>query len=319
VLSLIVDNLLSPILLAFGLGIFARLVRSDLEISDSLYSALSIYLLLAIGLKGGVAISETPFQSLVGPICITLLVGVITPLVAFFVLRAILRLSLQDSAGVAAHYGSVSAVTFLAALSFLDAQGQSYEGFLPALMAILEVPGIAVGLLLYQLLQEKGKSLRKAAKEILFGKSLLLLIGGLIIGAISGKEKFTTLEPVFVEPFQGTLFVFLLALGLQCGQRLGDVRRAGPKLIAFATVIPVLHATLGIWLGQLAGLSLGGAMVLGVLSGSASYIAAPAAVRIAIPKASPALYLTCSLAITFPFNIAFGIPLYFKFASWLYS
>ncbi len=318
-LELIGDNLLSPILLAFFMGIAARVVKSDLEISEPLYVSLSIYLLLAIGLKGGVALSITPVGELALPILATIAIGIITPLIAFALLYRLFSFSLENAAATAAHYGSVSAVTFLACLSFLEIQGVPYEGYVPALMAILEIPGIGVALLLFELYKnDSGKSLTRAVREILFGKSLFLLIGGLLIGLVSGQEKFEPLEPLFVDPFKGILLLFLLALGLQCGNRLGDVRRAGLRVIAFAIALPVLHAALGMLAGKAVGMSLGGTVVLGVLAGSASYIAAPAAVRIAIPKASPALYLTCSLAITFPFNIVVGIPLYYHMAKMLF-
>jgi hypothetical protein len=306
-------NLLSPIVLAFALGALATLLRSDLRIPDALYESLSIYLLLAIGLKGGIALSEADPAQLIGPAIVTLLLGASIPVWCVLILTRLGKFTRVDSAAIAAHYGSVSAVTFVACLTFLEATGVPVEGFVTALVALMEVPGIVVALLLAR--SGHGVAWSETIRELLTSKSILLLVGGLAIGAISGPARFASVEPLFVGLFSGALVLFLLELGLVAARRFRDIGRAGAFLVAFAIVMPILHATAGATLGSLVGLSLGGATVLGVLAASASYIAAPAAVRIALPEANPGLYLTAVLAVTFPFNLAIGIPLTFAIAS----
>lgn len=314
-MDLLVQNLVSPIVLAFALGMVARWVKSDLEIPDAIYQALSIYLLFAIGLKGGVAISETPAAKLVGPISITLILGILTPISAFFALKLFGRLSRVDAAAAAAHYGSVSAVTFLAAIEASRFAGIPADGFLPALVAILEVPGIIIGLLLAR--QTRGGGIKAALHEVLAGKSIFLLIGGMVIGGVCGTEKIDSVAPFFIDPFKGVLCIFLLELGIVAGRRLVDARKAGWRLIVVGCVLPLVHGLIGTVGGILFGMTPGGSAVFGAMVGSASYIAAPAAVRIALPKASPGIYLTLALGITFPFNLAIGIPTFLSFAQYL--
>lgn len=313
-LELLRINLLSPVVLAFVLGLVATLVRSDLKIPDALYTALSIYLLLAIGLKGGAELSVTPLASLWKPALVTLGLGVITPLLGYWVLRRLGRFGVADSAAIAAHYGSVSAVTFIASLSFLQAAGVAYEGFMPTLVAILEVPAIVIALLIARRGLGAVGSLGQAIREIFAGKSILLLVGGLLIGLLSGKEGLKQVAPLFVDPFRGALVLFLLELGMVAAKRLRDLRKAGLFLVGFGILVPIFQGILGVWLGTFSGLSLGGATVLGTMAASASYIAAPAAVRIALPQANPSYYLTLALGITFPFNLTLGIPFYYFLA-----
>ncbi|MEZ5301487.1 MAG: sodium-dependent bicarbonate transport family permease [Verrucomicrobiales bacterium] len=314
-MDIIAQNLLSPIILSFSLGLVAAWIKSDFELPDAVYQGLSIYLLLAIGLKGGASVSQTPLGELVGPAVVTLLLGILTPLSAFAAARYIARLATTDAAAVAAHYGSVSAVTFLAAIEGARAAGFAPEGYLAALVAILEVPGIIVGLVLAR---GKGSgSLGKALHDVLTGKSIVLLLGGLAIGTACGAEKMESVAPFFTDPFKGVLCLFLLELGTVAARRMRDMRQAGLRLVAIGCAIPAVHGLVGVACGIWAGMSAGGAAVLGAMVGSASYIAAPAAVRIALPKASPGIYLTLSLGITFPFNLVIGIPLFLEFAEFL--
>lgn len=306
-------NLLSPMILAFGLGIVAVVVRSDLRVPDEVYDALAIYLLLAIGLKGGAALAVTPLRQLVGPVLVTLSLGVGIPLWSYAVLRRLGRLDVANAAAIAAHYGSVSAVTFITALAFFERIGVPVEGYLPALVAVLEVPAIVVGLLIARL-KLGGGSWGELLRELLTGKSVVLLVGGLVIGWLSGPEGMKPVAPFFVDLFRGALTLFLLDMGMVTARRLRDLRGVGLFLLGFGILAPVVHGALGALLGSWAGLSVGGAAVLGTMAASASYIAAPAAVRIALPQASPSLYLTSALVITFPFNLAVGIPLYHAFA-----
>jgi len=319
-LELVRLNLLSPVVLAFALGMVATLARSDLKFPDELYTALSIYLLLAIGLKGGAELARTPMDQIAGPALATLALGVSIPLWSYAIVRRIGRLGVPDAAALAAHYGSVSVVTFIAALSFLDAARVPYEGFLPTLVALLEAPAIVVALLLARMRGGAGRgSWGTVLHEVLAGRSVLLLMGGLVIGALSGQAGMARVGPFFVAPFQGALVLFLLEMGMVAARRFRDLRTGGAFLLGFAVVMPLLHGTLGVALGSLAGLSLGGSTVMGVMAASASYIAAPAAVRIALPEANPGYYLTAALAITFPFNLVAGIPVYFAIARWMHA
>lgn len=316
-LELVRINLLSPIVLAFVLGILATLVRSDLKFPEELYTALSIYLLLAIGLKGGAELAVTPLAEFWAPALATLGLGVAVPVWSYAILRRMGRFEVADAAALAAHYGSVSAVTFIASLSFVEAVGIGAEGFMPTLVAILEVPAIIVALVIARMKVGGRGSWGEVLHEVVAGRSILLLLGGVVIGFLSGKEGLAKVSPFFVDLFQGVLTLFLLEMGMVAARRFGDLRRVGIFLLGFGIVMPILHGALGAWLGALAGLSVGGSTVLAVLAASASYIAAPAAVRIALPQANPGFYLTASLAITFPFNLTVGIPLYHAIAQWV--
>ncbi len=313
----LLSNFASPVVLAFALGIAAKLLKSDLEIPKPLYQGLSIYLLLAIGLKGGVELSKTSLDAFIGPASITLLLGVLTPLIAYLILRYLGRMDMINSSAIAAHYGSVSAVTFIAAISYVESLGYSPEGFMPTLVALLEVPGIIVALLIPQLSNGGNGSFKKALHEVVTGSSIILLLGGLVIGFVAGPVKFESVEPFFVSGFQGALVLFLLELGMVTARRLSDLKKVGVFLLGFGILVPILHGVLAIWLGLMVGLSVAGATVLAAMVSSGSYIAAPAAVRIALPKANPSYYLTASLGITFPFNITIGIPIYYLIAIWM--
>ena len=323
ILDLAAANLLSPLLLCFALGAVAVLLRSDLRVPEPVFNALSIYLMLAIGLKGGVELSRLPPSAFVLPGLAALGLGVAIPLWCYALLRRVGRFGVADAAAIAAHYGSVSAVTFVAAIAYLDAARTPYEGYAPALLAIMEVPAIVVAFALARAGGALGGggpgggTAGEAVREILSGKSVVLLAGGLLIGAVVGEAGYLRVKPVFSDLFQGALCLFLLELGILAAGRLGDFRRVGPFLAVFAVAMPVLHGALGVAVGHAIGLSAGGMTVLGTLAASASYIAAPAAVRLALPQANPGYYLTASLAITFPFNLTLGLPLYNALARWI--
>ena len=310
-------NLLSLPILAFALGCLSRLIRSDLSLPQEVFSALASYLLFAIGIKGGVELSHTQATTIALPMIVTLVLGCITPVSAYVVLRYLGRFSQADAAGIAAHYGSVSAVTFMAAQKFVADQGCPSEGFMSTLLTILESPGIAIALFLGLLSSKKTRSMKSALHEVFTSRGFMLMIGGLVLGACTGEKNWTDVSLFFDSRgpvFRGILCLFLLHMGTVAGERLGDLRRVGLFLIIFAILTPIIHGCLGVYLGSLAGLSLGGATVLGTMAASASYIAAPPAVRLTLPEANPTLYLTCSLGITFPFNLILGIPLYYQFA-----
>jgi uncharacterized protein len=321
-LDTLTANLLSPIPLAFALGIVARLIKSEFSLPKDLYTSLSIYLLFALGLKGGVELSHATFNEIAAPAGVTLLLGCITPITTYAVMRFVGGFSNADSAGMAAHYGSVSAVTFIAAQQFTQRVGASAEGFMPTLLTLLESPGIHIALGLGAIQRAKSFGAQGGASggigavlhEVLTGRTMVLLVGGLLVGYLMGEPGWNSVGPFYDGMFRGALMLFLLEMGVVAGSRLGDLRKVGPFLLAFGIVVPLLHGALGAALGTWAGLSVGGATVLGTMAASASYIAAPPAVRITLPEANPTFSLTASLAITFPFNILAGIPIYYRIA-----
>ena len=305
-------NLLSPVVLAFALGLLAARLGSDLDVPEGVMGAASLYLLLAIGLRGGVELSESSLADVWLPALATLGLGVGVPLAVFAVGRTALRLGVEDAASLAAHYGSVSVVTFTAAVTLLESRGVEVDGFMTTLLALLEVPGIVVALALAS--SVAGGRFAAAVHETLTGRSVLLLLGGLVIGLLSGADRFERAAPVFVDLFYGVLVLFLLGLGATVGRRLADVRVTGARLVGFGVAAPLLLGVAGTLLGGVVGLGVGSATVLGVMAASASYIAAPAAVRIALPGASPARSLVPALCVTFPVNLAVGIPLFYALA-----
>jgi uncharacterized protein len=307
-------NLTSPAVLAFVLGALATTLRSDLRFPESITSFLSSYLLLAIGLKGGVAIADSSPADLWLPALATIALGTVTPLVGFVVARRFVRLDVGGAASLAAHYGSVSAVTFTAAVAFATAAGTPPEGFLPALVALLEVPGIVVALALAGR-HSSGSSFSRAVHEVFTGKSVVLLVGGVVIGLVADQSGWEKVEPLFVDLFPGILVLFLLDLGVLAGRRVRAIAAVGPRLVVFAVAVPLMFGALGVLAASLVGLSTGGATVLGAMAASASYIAAPAAVRTGLPHTDPAIALGAALGVTFPFNLAIGIPLYAELAA----
>lgn len=369
-------NLLSPIPLAFALGVVAKRMKSELSLPRDLYASLSIYLLFALGLKGGVELAHASWAAIAHPAAATLALGLITPTIAFAVLLASKRFGIEDAAGIAAHYGSVSAVTFIAAQQFLQRANVPVEGFMPTLLALMESPGLhlalAIGVVararrtrraqLTELASRAAAGVMprsiaagairadataadvagllaptpthaptqtpppKAASsgrtngladvlhEIVTGRTMVLLVGGLVIGYLMGEPGWKSVSPFFDTGFKGALMLFLLEMGIVAGERLGDLRKVGGFLLAFGILLPIVHGALGVWLGTMAGLSVGGATVLGTMAASASYIAAPPAVRLTLPSANPTYSLTAALAVTFPFNLLVGIPLYFRLA-----
>lgn len=322
-LSSLPSSLLTPMVLAFVLGLFATLVKSDLRFPDELYTALTIYLLFAIGLKGGMKLDGLSIAQVGGPLLAAVALSALIPVWSFLVLKKVVGLDAVNAGAVAAHYGSVSAVTFSAVLAYLEIARVQVEGFMPALLAVMEAPAIIVAIYLALKASQQGTAARpgefkRLLHDLLTGKGILRLLGGLAIGLACGKKGYEQVAPLFDAPFKGVLTLFLLEVGLVTGRRLRDLKSAGWRLVAFAVVMPVFHGMLGALAGHACGLGPGGSTVLATLAASASYIAAPAAVRIALPQASPALYLTSSLAITFPFNIVLGIPLYHAFSSYLF-
>jgi hypothetical protein len=311
---------MDPVVYFFLLGVAARLLRSDLKLPGVLYESLTIYLLLAIGIKGGVELASHLSGQVIGQVVAALGVGLVLPLLAFPVLRYAGKFSACDAGAIAAHYGSVSVVTFAVGLSFLAQRNIAYESYMPLFVAVLEAPGIIVGVMLGRM-SGGGRESRWPVllKEVMLGKSIVLLLGGLVIGALAGPAAIAPVKPFFFDLFKGALCLFLLEMGLIVAARAGDLRRAGRFLIGFGVLMPLVAGSLGATIGWLVQLSVGGTTLLAVLAASASYIAAPAAVRIALPEANPGFSLAAALGVTFPFNIALGIPAYYAIARFLHG
>lgn len=343
------DNLLTPIPMCFALGIFSKLIHGGIKVPKDFYYAISIYLLMSIGIIGGHELAheyqEHGIDTIWKPALVTLFLGCMTPISAYCVLRYVGRLSIADAAGIAAHYGSTSAVTYIVANDYVGGQILNGEkvvpnAYLPTLVTILECPGIAIALIIgaiglgmekqakasesngTQLQDEEaGGNIWEALHEVITGQSLMLMVGLLVIGFISTMvmppKKFEVFHEFFYNKnmiFRGALCIFLLEMGLVTGERLVDLLKVGPFLIAFGIIMPLIHGFVGAYLGHLAGMNVGGCTVLAAIVSSASYIAAPPAVRLTLPQANPTLSMTASLGITFPFNIAVGVPIYYWMA-----
>lgn len=315
--DLALSNLVSVGVLAFVFGFIAARVKSDVRVPEQIYQFLSIYLLFGIGLKGGHSLKSVSFEEVVTPAVTTVIVGALIPVLAFITLRLIRALSVVDRGSIAAHYGSTSLVTFSAALLFLESNSIFVEGFAPALLTLMEIPGLIVGIYLGSRTPGSEVKWSETLKEVLLGKTVLLLFGGLFIGAVSSNEGYEKVSPFFIGLLSGLLVLFLLHLGYLAGFNFSEVRKVGKPLIVFGLVFPLVVGITGVAIGGAIGLSIGGATILGVLCASASYIAAPAAVGVALPKANATLALMSSIGVTFPFNLIVGIPVYFKVAEFL--
>ncbi|SFR34865.1 sodium-dependent bicarbonate transport family permease [Litoreibacter janthinus] len=317
VLALAADNLLSPLILFFVLGVLAAFARSDLTIPEAAAKALSIYLLFAIGFKGGASVAA---HGVDGGLVLSLLAGcmlsAVIPFVAFGLLRVMTQLSTTDAAAVAGHYGSISIVTFVACSTALTGRGLDPEGYMVAVAAVMEAPAILSALWLVSRMSGNSQMDSALWREILLNGSIVLLVGSFAIGAITGQDGLDKIASFIVSPFQGVLCLFLLDMGLVAGRGLRDSGRyLTPGVFAFGMLMPIVGSVFGLAVGLLLGLSTGGVALFMTLSASASYIAVPAAMRVALPEANPSIYLTLSLGITFPFNLTLGIPTYIAIAS----
>ena len=304
---------LDPVVLFFLLGLAAGLVRADLRLPPAIYEFLSVLLLLTIGLKGGVELANQSFAALLPQMTAVVLMGVLLPLAAYPVLRFAGRFARADAASIAAHYGSVSVGTYAVAAAYLTYRQVAFEEYMPVFLVLLEVPAIIVGILLARGIGRDTRW-RLMTREVLLGKSIVLLLGGLLIGWAAGPEGLRPVEGLFFDLFQGVLALFLLEMGLIAASQVASLRRHGLFLIAFGIAMPLVSGALGVGLGWMLGLSVGGTALLATLAASASYIAVPAAMRLSVPEANPTLSLAASLGVTFPFNILAGIPLYHRLA-----
>ena len=309
----------SPVILFFLLGLLASALRSDLAIPEAIAKGLSLYLMAAIGLKGGVAVAKSGLNA---EIASALLAGIALsftiPFLAYAVMRWFARLDQVNAGAVAAHYGSVSIVTFVTANEILGAGGLAVAGFMVAVLAVMETPAILSGLMLARRGQSgDGNSRTELIREVFLNASVVLLLGSFAIGVIAGPRGYAEVQPLFDSGFKGVLCLFLLDMGLIAARRLMEARSLNLRLVILAIAFPLVNGTLGVLVGHAIGLDVATAAALGVLCASASYIAVPAAMRLALPQADPGIYLTMSLSITFPFNILVGIGLFAALARWL--
>ena len=303
--------MLDVVVLFFLLGLLAGLARSELKLPPALYDSLSLVLLLAIGLKGGEGLAKHPLLPLVPQLAVVIALGIVLTIVAHAVLRR--RFAAADAASIAAHYGSVSVATFAVGVNWLNTRGIDFEPQLPIFLAVMEVPPIIVGIVLARGLRS-GIDWQKLGHEAFFGKGVVLLLGGMAIGWLAGPDGLAPVKPLFYDLFKGALAIFLLEMGLIVARQTDVLRRQGAFLMTFGIVMPLVSSLLGAACGLLLGLSVGGTMLLATLAASASYIAVPATMRLAIPAANPALSLAAVLGVTFPFNILAGIPFYYWLA-----
>lgn len=325
-LQLGIGNLLSPMVLFFALGVAAGWLKSDLAIPEAISKGLSLYLMLAIGFKVGVELASNGVAGTVAvAMVLALALSFSLPVLAYALLRTATRLDVANAAAVAAHYGSVSIVTFVAATGFLGFRAIPYEGYVVAMLALMETPAIVTGLLLARRSNPAGPPTasrppfltKDVAREVFLSGGVVLLCGSFAIGWITGDRGMEVMAPAVVDPFKAVLAVFLLDMGLLVGRRLHDFRAVGWPVVAFGIYMPLIGGMIGLLAAYAIGLSLGGMTLVAVLAASASYIVVPAAMRVSLPQANPAIYVPLSLAITFPFNLIFGIPLYHAAARWI--
>jgi hypothetical protein len=321
------DSLLIPAVLFFALGVFARLVKSDLKFPEGMSKGISLYLLMAIGLKGGAALAQADLTIAVQSIFWALVLGFTMPLIGYGLLRFRNRIDRMNAAAISAHYGSVSAATFLTAVAFLEALDVSHETYPIIMMVVMETPAIVIGLLLAALARkELAKQGDQAASvtewkplihEALTNGYVILLLGAMVVGAVAPEAAMEKVFPFSHEIFMGVLCLFLLDMGIEAARRMSAFKKVGVVLVSFGIVMPMIGGLLGIFVGaSLLGFSVGGALLVAILAASASYIAVPPAMRFGVPEANPSYYLTLALGITFPFNVVAGIPLFYSLSNW---
>lgn len=325
--NLILFNILNPPVLFFFVGMAAVLLKSDLEIPQPLPKLFSLYLLMAIGFKGGYEITQSGLNlEIAETLLASIVMACVVPIYSFFILRV--KLDTYNAAAIAATYGSISAVTFITASAFLSKLGMSFGGHMVAALALMESPAIVVGIVLVKAFTKRKQTddgemevlkWGEVFREACLNGSVFLLIGSLIVGLLTGEAGWIKLKPFTEDSFYGVLCFFLLDMGLIAARRIRELFKAGPFVMSFSVFTPVLNAMIGIGIAKIIGMSAGNALLFAVLCASASYIAVPAAMRMTIPEANPSLYISMALALTFPFNIIIGIPVYFQIIQTFWS
>ena len=341
ILQLIQSNLLTPIVLFFLFGIIAARIKSDLKMPEAISEFLPIYLLAAIGLHGGIEMRKTGFEEMLVPMLVAIGLSLLFKLNHYQILRRLGKFNIFDSYALASTYGAVGAVTFSVGLSFLKNQGVTSEGYLAAILAVLEPVAFILAIFLTNMavskqirtkkqsisddeeldigMKETKTKLSQVLKESITGKAIVILLGSIVIGYIIGEEGFEPISIVFDELFTGAIVIFMIEMGIIAGQRLEDIKKVGIFLTAFSVIIPTINGIIGVLVSTALGLSLGGAVMFGLLLASASFIAAPAVLRHAIPQANPSLYITSALGITFPYNIIVLLPIMFTVSTWVHG
>jgi uncharacterized protein len=309
------QTIMDVVVLFFLFGLFAGLARSELKLPAALYDSLSLILLLAIGLKGGEGLAKQALAPLAPQLALVIALGSVQTLIAFAVLLRLGKLARADAASIAAHFGSVSVATFAVGVNWLTSREIAFEPQMAIFLAVMEVPAIMVGIVLARGIGKKTEW-KLLLHETFLGKGVILLLGGMAIGWIAGPEGLKPIKGLFFDLFKGALTLFLLEMGLIVAKQIMDLKRKGKFIIAFSILMPLFSSLLGLGCGLLLGLSVGGCTLLATLAASASYIAVPAAMRIALPEANPGLSLAAVLGITFPFNILIGIPFYYRMAAY---
>jgi hypothetical protein len=315
-LDFLSHDLSNPTILFFLLGIIAVVIKSDLEIPESSFKFISLYLLFSIGFRGGQELQHSAFTSeIFWSLLFGMAIAACIPLYSFFIIRK--RVGVSNAAAIAAAYGSVSAVTFVAALSFLELQNLAFNGHMVAVMAFMEFPAIIVGVLLLRIYESNDNkfSLPELLRHSLANGSVLMIMGSLVIGLLSDSKQAADIAPFTTDIFKGFLALFLLEMGMTTARRIKSFRTHGWAMAAFALLLPAFNGVVVAWLSQFVTTDIANRFIFAVLAASASYIAVPAALRLAAPKADPGLYIPMALGLTFPFNIAIGMPLYYSVIS----
>jgi hypothetical protein len=322
-----IDSLLIPAVMFFALGVIAKLINSDLKFPEGMSKGIGVYLLMAIGLKGGIALGKADFQLAVESIIWAAILGFILPIIGYGLLRLRKRINEFDAAAIAAHYGSVSAATFLTSVAFLEMSGVTYESYPIVMMVIMESPAIIVGLMMAAFVRKRLAAQEGTSKvktewgplihEAFTNGSVVVLLGALVIGSTASPESLAKVTPFTQDIFMGVLCLFLLDMGIEAAKKADTLKKAGVILVSFGMIMPLIGGTLGIIIGgSVLEFSVGGTFLLAILSASASYIAVPPAMRYGVPEANPSYYLTLSLGVTFPFNVVVGIPLFYQMTIW---
>lgn len=326
------DSLLIPAVLFFALGVFAQLIKSDLKFPDGMSKALGLYLLMAIGLKGGAELAKAEMLVALNAIFWSIVMGFLIPLIGYMLLRFRDRIDSMNAAAITAHYGSVSAGTFLTAIAFLEATDVAFETYPIIMMVMMETPAIIVGLVLAGIARKKLAAMETAKgstaaapqmewgpllKEAFTNGSIILLLGAVVVGAVAAPGAMEKVYPFSHEIFMGVLCLFLLDMGIEAAKRLKEFKNVGITLVAFGIIMPLIGGTIGVFVGTtILAFSVGGTLLVAILGASASYIAVPPAMRFGIPEANSSYYLTLALGITFPFNVVIGIPLFYQMSIW---
>ncbi|MGA1287799.1 MAG: sodium-dependent bicarbonate transport family permease [Rubrivivax sp.] len=318
-IDLLLSNLLQPIVLAFVLGAIAGFVRSELELPDAVIKLLSIYLLFSLGLNGGRELAQADTGSVLPLVGITLVMTFAIPSVVYLVTRRLGGFDISNAAALAAHYGSVSTATFFASMAFATAMSTPAEGYMAAMVALMEF-GVIYSLTLARIAMGRangGVRVSELFMSVIRGRGILLLLGGMAIGMLASDGQWRQIQPFYEGLFRGMLMLFLLEMGITAARQIKAFRQVGPFMLGFGVVMPVVNGLVGVTLAHAVGLGVGGAFVFGAICASASFIDAPAACRASLPEANPGIYLTSSLGITLPFNLLLGLPLYYQYALWL--